>query len=860
MSTLPQYPADDLDRSSNLLGAMGTYWSEDFGDAAVVKQLVASGQLLQKQTNQQYQEARETLARSTVPIHQLVKWQLYWFSDQPDEQQSRQLPYQLNGALYGAEGRPPFNRLYRYGDLIGDATQLVYGIPEELQGIEFLVDHIEQPSILWSSGIEYTVDPVNHVLAFSVDPRNLAAVPRRTRIRADGVVAQDIGLWGYGARLDMLAAYQQYGFVVKLPCERSTGSYRDVLKAIYRSHQDAPTAESIQEYLAAVMDVPRVQHATEVIKDIVRTVDALLIITDLSVYRASPASDPSVAIGDTVEQGEFLTDTVELYDPRNLGDLANAYASSLTATPVYRAVYRIYNEARGYWTEGILDQERWALKRFMVPGGGYQVMLGEPEDVNNPSGGGTGTQGLFGVNGSVGRDKAFQGYFGNEEQTLSLPLLPSHQQLRVGFDLLVVGDWQGNVGQTTWELWVDGVRAIHTSFSNYQANGADPGIPQAYPDSVGDAMQYPAHTGAYESEFRDGTILSYTIGRSDGNGKTARYRFDFTIPHTKSSCEIVFKAAGLPTDTWHVINPMPISEYQAWYWDADEEEWRVRGSTARNYRPYTKTTVYTGEFTTAEFVQRYGWSPVDVIYNPDGKSGWERGALVFPSAFWGLQNVEVDAQQVTRRKLSRLPSDVITTLPMAGVTLAQQQLVGAYFGDLMFPNREVPLVVTSDAQGRTVARFEVAGYPADVEQYWEDLHASGIQKGRTLAQLLDQRAQQIGEPSAADLPATVNPMVLVMRHLLSYNTVIVKLRMGLEGPDAYARDTLGRGNVLGMLRRITLPHTSVLLLLEINVEPEDITFPSYSGVSGGQGPTVAGSVEFSSTGKPYVQYLVGTLV
>lgn len=112
------------------------------------------------------------------------------------------------------------------------------------------------------------------------------------------------------------------------------------------------------------------------------------------------------------------------------------------------------------------------------------------------------------------------------------------------------------------------------------------------------------------------------------------------------------------------------------------------------------------------------------------------------------------------------------------LTLGAGVLACGYYGDLTFTNAEVSLIVEPDVEGYTKISWETGGFVHDVEKFWEDVHAAGIAKGQTLAMLLDRRAEPVGQPLAASLPATINPLQFFVQNLLRNNAVIVKVRPG----------------------------------------------------------------------------------
>lgn len=145
------------------------------------------------------------------------------------------------------------------------------------------------------------------------------------------------------------------------------------------------------------------------------------------------------------------------------------------------------------------------------------------------------------------------------------------------------------------------------------------------------------------------------------------------------------------------------------------------------------------------------------------------------------------------------------------LALGRGLLAEGYAQDLVFRGETTPLVVETDADGRTKVSFEIGGLPGDVEKFFDDAHTRGIEGGKTLAQYLDVRANPVGEPSAASLPATVNPLEFLIDNLFRFNLIIAIVKPGSFGDDA-----LGT-HFLSVLRRLIPPHRALIVLLELAV-------------------------------------------
>lgn len=139
-------------------------------------------------------------------------------------------------------------------------------------------------------------------------------------------------------------------------------------------------------------------------------------------------------------------------------------------------------------------------------------------------------------------------------------------------------------------------------------------------------------------------------------------------------------------------------------------------------------------------------------------------------------------------------------------------LANGYVADLVFRNETVPLVVETDPMGFTKVSFAIYGLAADVAQFWDEVHARGLAAGQTLAELLDQRppASRTTQPTAAALPATVNPLGFLVANVLRANAFLCRVKTTSFGPDA-----LGLTRASQALRTILPPHTLCITLAEL---------------------------------------------
>ncbi len=152
----------------------------------------------------------------------------------------------------------------------------------------------------------------------------------------------------------------------------------------------------------------------------------------------------------------------------------------------------------------------------------------------------------------------------------------------------------------------------------------------------------------------------------------------------------------------------------------------------------------------------------------------------------------------------------ITPPALASLAIGAGILGVGYVSDLTFRDAVVPLDVESDGDGITKVSFELGGFPADVRVFWDHVHARGVSSGTTLARLLDIRGLGASsEPTAASLPATINPLQFLIANLLRSNSIFVLIRAG-----AIAEDAVGL-NPSRLLRRVMPPHVALIVRVEM---------------------------------------------
>lgn len=201
----------------------------------------------------------------------------------------------------------------------------------------------------------------------------------------------------------------------------------------------------------------------------------------------------------------------------------------------------------------------------------------------------------------------------------------------------------------------------------------------------------------------------------------------------------------------------------------------------------------------------------------------------------------VDALRIFEFNHGDTPTD------LAALAMGRGFSLNCLYSDLVFENRELPLtVITDDPSGFTKVTWPLGGFPADVARFFDELHSRGVTEAEraigdceecttlryptttcgeddeycrlgTLAHYLDRRTNRVGEPTAANLPTTINPLKFLITNVLRNNAFLVRIRAAHLGANG-----LGLHN-LRYLQQVVPPHTAMLLMVDMTPRQDSIT-------------------------------------
>lgn len=154
-------------------------------------------------------------------------------------------------------------------------------------------------------------------------------------------------------------------------------------------------------------------------------------------------------------------------------------------------------------------------------------------------------------------------------------------------------------------------------------------------------------------------------------------------------------------------------------------------------------------------------------------------------------------------------ADAVPPVWLHGLSLDSAFIGIPLHAPLYFANREATWEIESGPEIVTRMRFPIEGRPEDVEAFWAEVHRRGIE-AQSLAMYLDQRppGARTTQPTAASLPATVNPLGFLIANLLRGNLLVGRLRVDLLGEGAPT-------TALQTIRRLLPPAKTLIMVFEL---------------------------------------------
>ena len=297
------YRDNVYDRGEEMLRRLGTFWYYIFNDQDTLAQFYKGSYLEAGQTYLNFLEAMAAISRLEIPVFHQENW--YYLTILESDLRSAVAHYG-DGLAYG-DG-------HFYG-VRSSRTTYTAGIPDNMMAAQFIYNRIIQPSLTYTSGMDFAIDRLNHSITFREDPFANDLIPKRNIMDTQGnVVDREAGMWVYNGMFDLQYIWIHWGYILQVFMQSST-YYKDFVNALADSYVMCPTLKSTQAVIAALTGVALVIEPVEVVEQILTPPgDVLQIVTDKHVYEFVSTAVPIVTVGQTVYGGDSLTNAVEIIE------------------------------------------------------------------------------------------------------------------------------------------------------------------------------------------------------------------------------------------------------------------------------------------------------------------------------------------------------------------------------------------------------------------------------------------------------------------------------------------------------------------------------------------------------------------
>ncbi len=304
-----KYPATDFDRSKRLLSLLGSHWSEVYAGRYQVESFLLAWAQEAKQSTINLLEAQASDNRRTVPVYHIdQQYQLILKESERNESSASILSYG-DGAYYG--NQPGTGALYTYGRP-ADLGRHDFPLPAGLTEVPAIFNRITAPSAVLLDGIDYTVDVDKGLISFTKNPFDDGRFGTTLNLDADGETTdRELVMWLFRSGWDLGQTYRHWGYLVGAR-QDSSHEYRELVNAALDGLLEGGTTKNVLGIMSAICDVPLVKEDQETVEAIFTDHHGLAIVTDKNAYRFKAGATTLVAVGDVVERGESLTDTLSI--------------------------------------------------------------------------------------------------------------------------------------------------------------------------------------------------------------------------------------------------------------------------------------------------------------------------------------------------------------------------------------------------------------------------------------------------------------------------------------------------------------------------------------------------------------------
>jgi hypothetical protein len=297
------YPGSDLDRSRNMIAALGSFWSRIYEGSDQISSYVTATALLANQTYLNLLEVVAATIRYDIPLfHTEYITPIVLRRSEQNSARTTITQFDRNDKVFDGDLRfdtPPTTNLFSFP------------LPEALANVMHVFNRITFPTAVLTKNIGFIIDRDRHAIVFKENPFDNPSFLRRPVTDAPEP-DEEITLWGFRGEFDYDFIFDQFAYAVSLKLQTSQG-YKELTNAIISGLiEGGATSAILDAALAAICGVPVSIDPQETVEAIETDNDGLFIATDKNVYRFADNAIPRVTVDQVIPAGTQLIQAIEI--------------------------------------------------------------------------------------------------------------------------------------------------------------------------------------------------------------------------------------------------------------------------------------------------------------------------------------------------------------------------------------------------------------------------------------------------------------------------------------------------------------------------------------------------------------------
>lgn len=296
-----------FDKAQKLLELLGSFWASTYAGNDLLQDVLLAKGRATSQTLHNLNEVAACLSRDLIPVFHKEAWYsitlrqseyellktvpLFYREDTPHVYSDD------NGLTYGGTETLKVNRIKR---------------PAGLARCPLITSGITDPATVLIENVDYEL--TDEFIVFRKDLFSDLGFPQVELLSGTGSIAdRELTLWFHNSQWDRQYLYLHYGHA--LGARRfSSEQYKQLLNCVFDSLVAGSSLYDLERALAAIFGIPITKESGETVESIWNDGTAQYVITDKHVYEFHRFSKILVAVGDTLEVNQPLSDDFSFID------------------------------------------------------------------------------------------------------------------------------------------------------------------------------------------------------------------------------------------------------------------------------------------------------------------------------------------------------------------------------------------------------------------------------------------------------------------------------------------------------------------------------------------------------------------